>query len=59
MSVLVVWYDINCKFAAYFLRWAEAHPALMAVLNKLPSKLRFPRPVFPRYTSLLPWMSRE
>lgn len=50
IPVLVVWYDINCKFAAYFLRWAASQPALRAVLSRLPSKLCFPLPCFHRYS---------
>jgi len=50
IPVLVVWYDINCKFAAYFLRWATSQPALMAVLGRLPSKMCFPLPCFHRYS---------
>ena len=49
LPVLVVWYDINCKFAAYFLRWAAQHPMLWAALSGLPFPMRFPLPIFHRY----------
>eukprot|EP00887_Chlorella_sp_A99_P005668 scaffold1.g5668.t1 len=46
IPILVVWYDINCRFGAYFLRWATSQPALTA-LNLL---IKFPLPIFHRYS---------
>lgn len=55
IPILVVWYDINCKFAAYFLRWAETHQTLLAVFSRLPTKLRFPLPCFHTYSHRCGW----
>ena len=52
MPILVVWYDINCKFAAYFLRWAASQPTLLAVLEAQPP-VSFPLPCFHRYSCSL------
>ena len=50
LPMLVVWYDINCRFSTYFLRWAAqwtaSHPWLAATLRLL----KFPLPCFHRYS---------
>lgn len=52
VCVAVVWYDINCKFGPWFLRWAAAlalrKPELGTVLGRA-SRVLFPLPVFHRY----------
>lgn len=48
ISVTVFWYDINCKFGSYFLRWAAAHPQLVDALGRA-SRIRFPLPCFHRH----------
>lgn len=51
VSILVVWYDINCKFGGYFARWAKGIAELQSALSRLPGGLpRFPLPVFHRYS---------
>ncbi|PSC72148.1 Tcr1 transposon ORF2 [Micractinium conductrix] len=32
IPVLFVWYDINCRFSAYFRQWACKHPMLASLL---------------------------
>jgi hypothetical protein len=49
MVVSVVWYDINCKFAGYFFRWAAKHPILAELLLGFPT-IKFPLPCFHRYS---------
>lgn len=46
MPVLVVWYDINCRFAAYFLHWAAQHPVLLTLVKAT----MFPLQVFHKYS---------
>ena len=46
-AVLVVWYDINCKFSAYFMRWAASQPLLVATLTAV--RPLFPLPCFHSY----------
>ena len=46
-ALLVVWYDINCKFSAYFMRWLTSQPVLMAALMGV--RLLFPLPCFHSY----------
>ena len=46
MPVLVVWYDINCRFSVYFLQWTAKHAVLLALLARLP--VLFPLPCFHR-----------
>ena len=48
MNIVVVWYDINCKFSIYFLRWAASHPLLGLLLGT--RRLKFPLPCFHRYS---------
>lgn len=50
IPILFVWYDINCKFGPYFLRWAQRYLDLLDVLAALPSKVQFPLPVFHRFS---------
>lgn len=50
-AVLVVWYDINCKFAIYFLRWVARFEQLQSKLASLPGgRPLFPLPCFHRYS---------
>ncbi|PSC71951.1 Tcr1 transposon ORF2 [Micractinium conductrix] len=46
--VAVVWYDINCKFGRWFLRWAAAVDALCTLVER--AAVRFPLPCFHRYS---------
>ena len=51
IPLLVVWYDINCKFRGYFMRWAAGFPALLAALSQVPEGFpSFPLPCFHRYS---------
>ena len=50
IPVLFVWYDINCRFCAYFLHWATKHPALQAALALVTGGIKFPLPCFHRYS---------
>jgi hypothetical protein len=51
MPVLFVWYDINCRFAAYFLVWASKYLWLINLLERVATK--FPLPIFHRYAHRL------
>lgn len=46
MPVLFVWYDINCRFAAYFWQWASKYHVLFSLLLRVATK--FPLPIFHR-----------
>ena len=47
----MVWYDINCKFAGYFWRWAQRYGPLLSVLRALPfGRTQHPVPCFHRYS---------
>ena len=48
LHILVVWYDINCRFGVYFLKWAFTQPALAAI--EFLTRLKFPLPCFHRYS---------
>ncbi|PSC76296.1 Tcr1 transposon ORF2 [Micractinium conductrix] len=48
LQVVVVWYDINCKFEPWFKRWAVAKAVLLPVLQCAAAVL-FPLPVWHRY----------
>ncbi|PSC76086.1 serine threonine [Micractinium conductrix] len=48
LQVVVVWYDINCKFGPWFKRWAVAKAVLLPVLQCAAAVL-FPLPVWHRY----------
>ena len=51
IPILVVWYDINCKFGAWFKRWAQGFPPLLTTLSRLPGgSPSFPLPCFHRYS---------
>ena len=47
IPILVFWYDINCKFGGFFLRWALGLGRLASLLRTLQTK--FPLPGFHRY----------
>lgn len=47
IPILVVWYDINCKFGGYFMRWAQYFARLASLLHTLQTK--FPLPGFHKY----------
>lgn len=49
ISILVVWYDINCRFGPWFKRWAQSQPLLQAILLAAATIL-FPLPCFHRYS---------
>ena len=53
MPVLFVWYDINCRFSGYFLKWASAILALSELLQRVATK--FALPVFHRYAHRWVW----
>ena len=46
VPVLVVWYDINCRFGTYFKRWASS----LLRLTGLVGRMLFPLPIFHRYS---------
>ncbi|PSC76837.1 Tcr1 transposon ORF2 [Micractinium conductrix] len=48
IPVLFVWYDINCRFSAYFRQWACKHPMLASLLVYVGTK--FVLPIFHRYS---------
>ncbi len=48
IAVLFVWYDINCRFAAYFLQWASKLQPLTQQLQR--ARTKFPLPTFHRYS---------
>ena len=48
LYILVVWYDINCRFGVYFLKWALTEPALSAI--EFLTRLKFPLWCFHRYS---------
>jgi hypothetical protein len=47
IPILVVWYDINCKFGGFFMRWAQLFAHLAGLLRSLQTK--FPLPGFHKY----------
>ena len=47
IPVLFVWYDINCRFSAYFRQWACKHPMLASLLVYVGTK--FVLPIFHRH----------
>ncbi len=49
IPILVVWYDINCRFGPWFKRWAAGQPLLQAMLVAV-ATLLFPLPCFHRYS---------
>ena len=48
IPIQVVWYDINCRFSAYFRQWACKHPMLASLLVYVGTK--FVLPIFHRYS---------
>ncbi|PSC67335.1 Tcr1 transposon ORF2 [Micractinium conductrix] len=48
IPVLFVWYDINCRFSAYFRQWACKHPMLASLLVYVGTK--FVLPIFHCYS---------
>lgn len=52
VPILFIWYDINCRYQAYFLKWVECAPAeLYQYLRQLLDMfhLLFPIPPFHKY----------
>ena len=51
MVVVVVWYDINCRFGSWFMRWAASTASRMDTVGRLPGgQLIFPLPCFYKYS---------
>lgn len=47
IPIMVVWYDINCKFGGFFARWAQQFVRFAGLLRAL--QTRFPLPCFHKY----------
>jgi hypothetical protein len=50
IAILVVWYDINCKFAGWFKRWSQGYQAVLEALRRFPGSPSFPLPCFHRFS---------